>query len=449
MIFDSNELARAVVFFDREGDIETEMNIAEFQAVLDGFVPLEQMAGKMTKACYVEFDNSYCVNRLVFFLLPINSAGAVDRLWQLPLMDLASAGTKSKDLGAGPISLVCKSQCPAKHLRDRLWDPDLSPQNSVLTKLKKAIAVNRLGVQFREPEEDTLGISATSLAKIEQDLSTRLRKEYAHEFRDHMAQLLKEQRLRIATMRSDAEQANLESKKEYERRIEEYQMLLSEKERLIGDQRDINASLKETVDGQASKITAMREYFDQKLLDSTSVNDADALKEAIEIELSARFESEAKELKEQLQMREVELLYRNELEVQLHDEVARLRDVNQKALVSTGEQLLEKLVESGISLVAFQPGSGHITIPVNHVSKYLDSPEAYAAEKCGVSVERYEAWLMHFRMPVCQHESDSGKMCGDNIEQVESPLDFQVGASDRCQTCRKKKARAHLRVAGS
>lgn len=449
MIFDSNELARAVIFFDRDGEIETEMNIAEFQAVLDGFVPLEQMAGITARACYVEFDNGYFVKRLVFFLLPIGKTGAVDRLWQLPLMDLASTGAKSKDLGAGPISLVCQSKCPAKHLQGNLWDPDLSPRNSLLTKIKKSIARNRLGVQFRAPEDQEPERSTIDLAKIEQDLSARLRKEYAQEFRDHMAQLLKEQRLRIATMRSEAEQGSLQAKQDYERRIEEYHSLLSEKERLINDQRSINRSLKETVDGQAQKIEAMREYFDQKLTDSGSIGDADALKEAIETELSARFESQSKDLKEQLQMREVELLYRNELEVQLHDEVARLREENQKALTSTGEQLLAKLIESGISLVAFHPGSGHITIPVNEVSTYLESPAAYAAEKCGVNVERYEAWLAHYRMPVCQHESDNSKICGDNIDQVETPLDFRVGESDCCDTCRKKKARAHLRLAGS
>lgn len=451
MIFDNNELARAVLFFDELGEIDAEMNIAEFQAVLDGFVPLDSMADSTLRACYIEFNNEFFVKKLVFFLLPVTSRGEVERTWQLPLMDLANGGASSKDLGAGPIKLVCRSNCLAKHLGPSLWDPDLSPRSSHLQKIKKSIARNRLGVQFREAEDDSAGAGPTSvdIARIEREISGKLRKEYAQEFRDHMAQLLKEQRLRVATTKSEFEKETLDAKRHYEKRLEEAQQLLSEKDRLIGEQKAINANLKDTVDGQAKKIEAMREYFDHKLSNPQAEENTEGLRDTIEAELSAKFEAESVELKEKLQMREVELLYRNELEVQLHDEIARLRDENQKVLANTGEQLLLKLIESGISLVAYHPGPGHITVPINELSRYLESPSAYAADKCGVKVDRYETWLAHYRMPICQNVLEEGKICGDNVDRVESPIDFEIGESDCCENCRKKKARSHLRVAGS
>ncbi len=451
MIFDINELARAVFFFDDTGVLSKQLNIAEFQAVLDGFVPLKDMAGLNARACYLEINADFHVLRAVFFRVPINKYGEIHRAWHMPLIDLASAASRSKDLGGGPIQLACYSQCPIGHFRKSLWDPDLSPQNNHLVAIKKAVAENKLGIQFREESVDEAVMSSGQRAEVEKEISARLRKEYAHEFRDHMAQLLKEQRLRLATSRNEFKADARRQKLDLEARIDEYKQLLEEKEKIIAEQSRLNKTLKETVDGQAQKISAMREYFDFKI-EQAQIADDQMLKNlgnSIEAEVQAQYTAEISELKETLQTREVELLYRNELEVQLHDEIARLRDANQKTLSNTGEEMLQKMVEKGISLVSFQPGAGHLTIPVNEVARYLESPSAYAAEQCGVSEQRYESWLAHYRMPVCQQTLDDGGFCGENIERVENPIDFNVGESDSCTQCRKRRARSHLRLAGA
>ena len=449
MIYDINEFARVVFFFDDDGKLSKEMNIAEFQAVLDGYVPLADLSDQNSRACYLEFDSNYLIHRAVFFFLPINSHGEIPRTWHLPILDLASQAQKAKDLGAGPIQLACFSQCPQPHFRNQLWDPDLSPRNNHLLAVKKAVLKNRVGVSFRSIDEESAELSGAQIAKMEQEISSRLRKEYAQEFRDHIAQLLKEQRLRISSSKNEFEAENKKLKLSFENRLAEYQELLTQKDRLLNEQIELNGVLKNTVDGQAHKISAMREYFDAKI-EQAKLDDATALeasRETLEAEISAKFESESKELKEQLQMREVELLYRNELEVQLHDEIARLKEENSRMLESGGEKLLHRLVEKGISLVSFQPGAGHLTLPVPDVANYLENPMAYAAKQCGVEEERYSLWLDHYHMPVCTQKLDESSVCGANIERIESPSDFVPGESNICEDCRKRRSRPHLRLA--
>lgn len=453
MIIEEDEYGRAVFFFNQEGTIIKEMNIGEFQAVLDGYVPSIGLEKGDWRAVYLEILPTLSVHRAVFFRIPIVSGGEIEQNWGLPLLHLAENSGKPRMLGGEKIQIACFSQCPIAHLRAMLWDPDLSPASNQLTAIRAAVKNNRLGLQFAEPSKGTeeSQLSSSQREQVEKDISARLRLEYTQTVRDHMAQLLKGQRLRITTLRNDYRSKLREFKVDYERRIDEYRSFLSEKSRLLDEQRDLNLALKETVDGQAQKISGIREYFDAKLESAKGIDQSsfDDYKSALEAELTAKFESEAKELKEQLQMREVELLYRNELEIQLHDEIARLRDENQKLMRNNGQEILSSLIEKGVSLVTYQPGAGHLTIPVNEIGRFMESPSAYAAEHCGVSEERYTAWLDHFHMPVCKEPLDAESICGENVERVENPLDFHAGENDLCKSCLKKKGRPHLRLASS
>lgn len=451
MIFDANEFASAVLFFNHDGELAQQMQLAEFQAVLAGYVGLEELSGTTVRAVYVEFDHKYHVQRMVFFLLPMAANGHVASDWLLPLADLAAAASTGKDMGGGPVRLACYSQCPIPHLRSHLWDPALGPRNNQLSLVKRAIKENKLGVAFREAKGTESQTSEIDRAQLEHELSTRLRKEYAQEFRDHMAQLLKEQRLRIATTREESRQEVFDTKLEYEARLRELSLQLAEKDQTISGLQRANQELRDAEMMQMSKIEAIRNYYEEKLVNAQNHQQSfdEAQRFALEAQLQARFDAESRELRESLQTREVELLYRNELEVQLHDEIARLREQNKEAMTNTGEQLLSRLVNSGISLVSFQPGAGHLTIPLNEVSTYLDDPSAYAAAQCNVSVQRYEQWLQHYRMPVCENKLDEDRVCGENIDRVENPIDFTPGDSNCCADCRKKRNRPHLRLAGA
>lgn len=84
-------------------------------------------------------------------------------------------------------------------------------------------------------------------------------------------------------------------------------------------------------------------------------------------------------------------------------------------------------------MVTMQPGAGHITVPVDEVEEFLQSPAAYAAKYCMVSEEEYNVWLRHYEMPVCDaHITVTGEMCGLPLERKTRPGRFTPGISNRC-----------------
>jgi len=442
VIFDHDELGRAVLFFGQEGLISKEMLYTEFEALLDGYVPAAEWKNQTLKAALVEMDSKFRLRTAVFFVVGFDARGDVDKRWRLPMEQLVNSAQRGPDLGAGPIRLVCASQCPIKFFQSYFWDPNLNAAHNQLHVLKKAVERNRLSLQFRDPPDDentraqAAGAWGTSLDAelLEKRISQELRKEYAQEFRDHMAQILKDHRLCVATLTNENQTALTELKIEHGNRIEEYRAIIEEKNRLLEQETARNAALKEIIDGQAKKIEGLREYFEHKLekAEDDGVELVAGLKENYAAESAAKIEAATTELKDLLQMREVELMYRHEQETQLRNEIARLRQENQAMLGSSDDDLLGKLVSKGISFVTYQPGAGHITIPVAEIPDYLDSPAAYAAKQCGVTEPHYKAWLAHYQAPVCFACDEHGNMCGENLPRVDNPADFHSGDQDRC-----------------
>ena len=64
---------------------------------------------------------------------------------------------------------------------------------------------------------------------------------------------------------------------------------------------------------------------------------------------------------------------------------------------------------------------------------YLRDPQSFAAHRCEVSVERYQRWLQHYRLPICRHQNPAGEYCGQPLIKVMRPKLFREGESDRCK----------------
>jgi hypothetical protein len=443
MVTPDTEFSEAVLFIE-DNRIRREMLQTEFEAVLDGVVPIPDLAGKTAQAAYLRVNENLRIIAAVFFRLTFDTQGHADKRWNVPLEQFADHSARGPDLGAGPIRLACYSQCSIAWHQQNLWDPDMTPTANSFVLLKKTIKANRLGLDHREPGEPppvpTARIAAPpqldphQSRELESRLSQQLRRQFEQTFRDHMARLLKEQRLHIITLKSKHKQEIQQLQLTHQKRLQGYRQQLDQRQQTLELQQLRNLELKETIEGQAKKIEGLREYFEHKLRsaqldESTQLH---ALRDNYVAEVQAKVEAATLEIKEKLQMREIELMYRAEQESSLEEEIRRLRKDKQVLLSNSHEQLLEKLENAGLSFVAYHPGAGHLTIPLADMSRYLDDPGAYAAEKCGVTLVQYKQWLEHYRQSICRAITTRGDICGAAVERVPTPGQFHIGENDRC-----------------
>lgn len=428
------------VFLFQQGQISRELLYAEFEAILDGFIPVPEFANTSARAAYVQIDHSLCVTGIVFFLLGFDAAGMVDRRWNVPLRQLIEAAGAGPDMGAGSIRLACFSQCPIAWHQKNLWDPLMKPGSNSFVAMRKAVKANRLGFIVKprpqeEPEPPLLAVqSIEEIAREQLALEQKLHDHYAQELRDKMARLIKEQRLRIATIISQHQAKLHEVQQEHQQRLVAYQQKHKQIEQQNKDLAERNQNLKDSLDVQATKIEGMREYFAHKLkaAQQDETSQLQVLQENFEFELDAKIRAATAELREMLDMREVELFYRHQNESALKDEIVNLKRENQQLLKNSGDQLLARLTKAGVNMVVFLPGLGEVAIALDDIGRYLENPEAFAADKAGVTEAVYTAWLAHHQSPCCSEIDNHGKHCGNIVPLVETPLEFHPGESDRC-----------------
>jgi hypothetical protein len=430
-LFDTDK-AQAVLFFSKEG-ISRELLYPELEALLDGYVPIEEWANTTQKAVYVEFNKEFIPLAAVFFVMGFDAKGAVDRAWNLPLLDMARTTARGPDLGAGPIHIVCASQCPIAFFKDWMWDPELKPEGTHFKQMLRALKRNRLGIHFRvvhNTEDSGSGLSAKELQRLELQFS----KQYEQAMREQLSQLMDSQRARIASMTSDKDQVVEQLRAEFVHKIDELQVQLEEKMAAVRDLDQRNLELRTTIDGQVQKIEGLREYYEHKLrrAQGTEAESLDAVKVRLETQWNNKIAAATAELTELLKMKEVELLYRVEHEEQLRQELERLRRSQQESQANSGDLFLEKLSRKGVNFVTYQPGAGHITIPYSEMNHFLDSPTAFTASYCGVNEKLYLAWLKHYQLPVCGALDEAGEACCADVPRVVNPADFVPGTSDLC-----------------
>jgi hypothetical protein len=430
------------VFLFQEEQISRELLYPEFEAILDGFIPVPDFANASAKAVYVQIDHSLCVTGAVFFLLGFDAKGTVDRRWNVPLRQLIETAGSGPDMGAGAIRLACYSQCSIAWHQKSLWDPLMQRGNNSFVAMRKAVKANRLGLIVKptpveEPKPAVAVQAVRSAQEAEREqvaLEQKLHDHYAQELRDKMAMLIKEQRLRIATIMNQHQAKFHAVQHEHQQRLLAYQQKHQQFEQQNKELTERNRNLKDTLDVQATKIEGMREYFAHKLkaAQQDESSQVQVLQENFALELDAKIRAATAELREMLDMREVELFYRHQNESALKDEIVNLKRENQQLLKNSGDQLLGRLTKAGVNLVVFLPGLGEIAIALDDIGRYLEDPQAYAADKAGVSEVIYLAWLEHHKSPCCNAVDPRGKLCGRSIPALETPLEFHPGESDRC-----------------
>ncbi|MDN4882404.1 hypothetical protein, partial [Escherichia coli] len=70
-------------------------------------------------------------------------------------------------MGAGPIRLACRSQCPVSWHQMHMWDPKVGPERNDLVVLRETIKRNQLGLLVEE--ETPQAVPAERLQMVAED----------------------------------------------------------------------------------------------------------------------------------------------------------------------------------------------------------------------------------------------------------------------------------------
>ncbi|MFK7734199.1 MAG: chromosome partitioning protein ParA [Pseudomonadales bacterium] len=442
-----------VVLFFENHEISKEMLLAEFEAVLDHVVSVPEFEDQTVEAAFVRVNENLHATAIVFFKIAFVRGGGADPKWNVPLEHMASNSSTGPDLGAGKIRLACYSQCPVAWHQKQLWDPAMSPGHNTFMQIRIALVNNRLGLTHvpaaLAPEGTSGNPQALPSLGMDQAVSVPQKKfgaeaqvlsaEQTAE-RKRIAEHIKSQRLHIATLKNKRNEDIAKLKSEFQKQLRHHQQTAQQLERQCQEQTERADRFKTLLQEQVRNIKQERERAAAQLSEARTQDvgeQFDILQQKFDLELQAKIGAETAELKEMLEMRNVELFYREEQMTALRDEIANLRQEKVRLLNQGANSYLEQLSEAGVDFVAHHPGAGHLSISAADVGEYLDSPQRFAAKKCYVDSELYGVWLEHYNDPVCQADVDvSGEgdsfPCGRSLERVEIPNQYVANFSNRC-----------------
>jgi len=397
------------------------------------------------------------VKAAVFFYLDFDENGEADRGWNLPLRNLADRAGRGPDMGAGPIRLACRSQCPVSWHQMHLWDPVLDASQNHLVQLREAVKRNNLGVLVEE-EPAAVELARLQMADEHQwyapaeesrEEAEKLARAMLEEHQQKTAELLGQHETRLSQISQQHEQELSRLKLGAQEQVKVLQAELAALREGLKREEEINTGLRRELDGQANGFQRGREELTAQL------------RQQIEDESRARMASLEARYKEQISVRDVELGYRNELDQQLQQENQQLRTEAEQLREETAQlrqvaaqlqkgaeglrleldslsaktadgSVLERLAGMGVIFVVYHPGAGHLTLSLQDVARYQENPMAYAAAKCFVAEDQYRSWLAHYQQPACEGRLSNGERCAMPIDRVETPGRFVDGDSNCC-----------------
>ncbi|WP_100639844.1 DNA repair protein [Marinobacter salexigens] len=399
----------SAVFFVEGNEVARQMRASEFGAFLDGYVGLSDLAETDVKAVLVELSSDLLVHALVFFRIWFDEEGRADSSWNVPIEALARMGAKGPDMGSGAIRLVCRSQCPDPQYASELWDPDMTPGNNHFQLIRKTVSANTLKFRHIPPDEEHIPVLRAGEQDSALDDESRIGAD-----RTRLAQLIREQRLRIKTLQSVHRDMLSEVQREHRLEIKALGNEIADLEQKYERQRLGNEQLRQRLAERNQQYLSMQE----QVASGSVGNDRDDVNATAELVL----------LREQLERKQRKLEHRDEKLVALEQEVHELR--HRKPPENT---VMGHLQDGSAFLVVYHAGVGHLTLPYDKIETYFRNPTAYAAELCGLNEPAYLQWLEHYENPVCQHRSDNDALCGEPLMRVSQPGEFRPGFDDRCE----------------
>ncbi|MFP1682729.1 hypothetical protein ACLD0W_09465 [Alloalcanivorax sp. C16-1] len=442
----SSVTSEAILFFER-GGIGKSMLFADFEAILDGMVGVPEYAGREMRGAYCVVNGRLKVKALVLFLIDFDADGMADHTWNVPLRHLAEHGGPGPDMGAGPIRLACRSQCPVAWHQDQLWDPSMKPGANDFVAARDLL--RRRGAKMGLEVDEDLPPDGEVPTLAGQVPTVRPVREEGDPERVRLARTIKELRLRIHTLETGQKEEL--ARLRYARQQKE-EILSAQLEKVLTQFKTLksqNTALREQNDSLKAQAEALRGSLEEQArsLEEQAGRDAargsrlERLTEQYKLNLEQRLDEERARLAGEIHSREMDVLNRDEVIGQLRAEIADLKRDHLQVAHSGASKMLEKLEDLGLSFIAFHPGAGHVSVGAGQIADYMNNPQAFAARKCLVTEDHYRAWLAHYENPVCQVAVGPEQTpCGKRVIRVDVPNQFKPGVSDcnsnRCPHCR-------------
>ncbi|MDF1781107.1 MAG: hypothetical protein P1U67_07390 [Alcanivoracaceae bacterium] len=453
--------SEAILFYGDRGVMKS-MLYSDFEAILDGMVGVPELASKQVRGAYCLVNSRLQVISAVLFLIDFDEDAMADHSWNVPLRHLAEHGGPGPDMGAGPIRLACKSQCPVAWHQDQLWDPAMKPGGNDFVFMRDSIRErgSKMGLFIDDSAPAAPATPAPSQAPQQAQGSVAPAPEIPvvapvaeppgrsaeeqrkdDEERLRLARTLKELRLRIQTMDGKHKEEVAQLRYAHQQKDE---ILSTQLEKVLMQFKTLksqNVALKEQSDSLKSQVLSLNHSLEEQAMNkSDHGSEIEILTEQYKSALEQRLEEERARLAEEMHAREMEILNRDEQIAVLNGELSDAKRDQIRMANSGAEKLLEKLQTLGLNFIAFHPGAGHISINASEISDYMQNPIAFAARKCLVTEDHYRAWLEHYENPICQVEVANGRACAKRVIRVDVPNQFKPGQSDRnanrCQYCR-------------
>ena len=498
MFANQAEFSEVILLYGKHS-ISKQMPYTEFEAILDTYATVPEFASQDARAVYLVVDFSLNITACVFFLIDFMDDGSVNKSWNIPLRHMAEIAAPGPDLGSGPVRLVCRSQCPIAWQQSNTWDPEMNSNNDDFRLIAGLIRENKLCLSTQPPRQSNVehspqgpawGGGASPQAQqwsaapsyaapamtgggwpqaaqnapeqawqavnqpwsqvppqpqqtaVPTLLTTQPYKELQWKSRLRTARRIKKLRLKLHTLTSNKRRAVAELKYAQHKQLEKNKIEKRRLKNFVHTLTEQNEALKEQALSQRAQVEALESSVEVKLENAAENEKKEiiALKQHFQQRIEEKESEEFAKLKEQLQVKEMELLYKEEIMHQLQEETCSLRSERIRLVGAGADNFLGKLETLGISFINYHPGVGHLSIPIDDMAEYMEDTDAYVAEKALLSKDKYLQWKRHYDHPSCDFESSAGQRCDARVDRLEVPGKYIHGETNRCALHRSKMA---------
>jgi hypothetical protein len=482
-----SESQEAVLFFSARGRIIKQMMYMEFEAVLDGVVGLEEFADQTVLALYIEVNDCLEINACVTFTVSFDEDGNADSQWNLPLRRMAYLSERTVPCRHYKVRVFTAQENTQSSYTDYLWSfEQLNSADRVLDSAATAVERNTLGLLGEKKVDEELSCEAHPPADTTPVPDVAVTTQYpsstqshspsvppsahhypqsGHQQSDHVFSNTGHSHnipnvqhpmrpvgggpgpFQSSTLTAiDVQALQAEIKQQYvnemanfkistERLVNELQLQI---ERLKGKLKSTLAESeahREHIKEQSDEIRHLRGIIDEKMprMKQKYKTETAQLKKRYRHQLEsliARYSDEQAGLTSTLSK---QISEKDDALHNLSEELCALRRDKMRLMMNGADGFFQKIKESGLKVVAYHPGAGHLTIPIDDLNEYIQDTPAYVAKQCGVSTETYLEWKQHNESLSCTFPLNSEQSCPERLVPVTSPKQFVSGISDRCQ----------------